>query len=204
MPTRGINTVLWKQLVNGASIRALRFGPPRRFHFYTSGVDMVLLYFAGFFMVCLGVVAFRHRPAPARVVYRVALVLATLPYLLHVRYTWGWVSGFGDPHPRIGVYPGLVAFAASGVVAAVAFVALAWFVVRRVPIATVALPLALWLAYWFGSLRLIYWRAPDFVPVDNRPLMWLFAFSAAATVLLAMSLLVGLGRSAPGFHHDSQ
>jgi hypothetical protein len=165
---------------------------------------MVLFYFTGFFIVCLGVVAFRHRPESARALYRVALLLSTLPYLLHVRYTWGWVSGFGDPQPRIGVYPGLVAFAASGVVAAVALVTLAWVVLRQVPIATVALPLALWVAYWFGSLRLIFWRAPDFVPVDNRPLMWLFAFSAVATVLLAMSLLIGLRRSAPDVHHDSQ
>ena len=170
---------------------------------YTFGLAVVLLYFAGFFIVCVGVAAFRHRPATARLLYRVALLLAILPYLLHVRYTWGWVSGFGDPQPRIGVYPGLVAFAASGVIAAVALVALAWFVVRRVPVATVALPLALWLAYWFGSLRLIYWRAPDFVPVDNRPLIWLFAFSAAATVLLAMSLLVGLGSARDGIT-DSQ
>jgi hypothetical protein len=79
-------------------------------------------------------------------------------------------------------------------VATVALVTVALMVLRRVPVATVALPSALWLAYWFGSLRLIYWRAPDFVPVDNRPLIWLFAFSVAATVLLAMSLLVGLGR----------
>jgi hypothetical protein len=164
---------------------------------------MVLFYFAGFFIVCLAIVAFRHRPATARMLYRVALLLATLPYLLHVRYTWGWVSGFGDPHPRIGVYPGLVAFAASGVVGAVALVTLAWVVLRRVPIVTVALPLALWLVYWFGSLRLIYWRAPDFISVDNRPLIWLFAFSAVATVLLAMSLLVGLRRPERDSHRDS-
>ena len=165
---------------------------------------MALLYLAGFFVVCLGVVAFRHRPATARALYGLALLLVTVPYLLHVRYTWGWVSGFGDPQPRIGVYPGLVAFAASGVVAAVGLGTVALLVLRRVPIATVGLPLALWLAYWFGSLRLIYWRAPDFVPVDNRPLIWLFAFSVVATVLLAISLLVGLRRSARGFDHASQ
>jgi surface polysaccharide O-acyltransferase-like enzyme len=165
---------------------------------------VVLFYFAGFFIVCLGVIALRDRPASARGVYRVALLLATLPYLLHVRYTWSWVSGFGDPHPRIGVYPGLVAFAASGVVAAVVLVTVAWVVLRRVPVATVGLPLALWVGYWFGSLRLIYWRAPDFVPVDNRPLIWLFAFSAVATVLLAMSLLAGLRRSAREVHQDSR
>lgn len=190
--------------MTGASLRGAPIRATRPFSFLHDWVAMVLLYFAGFFIVCLGVVAFRHQPATARALYGLALLLVILPYLLHVRYTWGWVSGFGDPHPRIGVYPGLVAFAASGVVAAVALVTLAWVALRRAPIATVALPLALWLAYWFGSLRLIYWRAPHFVPIDNKPLVWLFAFSAFATVLLAMSLLVGLRRSAPDVHHDSQ
>lgn len=165
---------------------------------------MVLWYLAGFFVVCLGVVALRHRPPAARVLYRVALLLSAVPYVLHIRYTWGWVSGFGDPSPRIGIYPGLVAFAATGIVAALGLLAIAWIVLARVPIATVALPPALWLVYWFGSLRLIYWRAPDFVPVDNKPLIWLFALSVLATALLAISLLGGLRRSALGFHHHSQ
>ena len=157
---------------------------------------MVLFYFAGILIVCLAVVAARHQPSSARVLYRVALLLATLPYLLHVRYTWGWVSGFGDPQPRIGVYPGLIVFAATGVLAAVGLLGLAWVVLPRLPIATVALPTALWLVYWFGSLRLIYWRAPDFVPVDNKPLVWLFGFSAAATVFLAVSVWFALAHSA--------
>jgi hypothetical protein len=165
---------------------------------------MALWYVAAFFFVCLGVVALRHRPPAARMLYRVALLLSTVPYVLHIRYTWGWVSGFGDPSPRIGIYPGLVAFAATGIIAALGLLTIAWIVLPRVPIATVALPPALWLVYWFGSLRLIFWRAPDFVPVDNKPLIWLFAFSTLATVLLAISLLVGLRRSARGFHHDSQ
>ena len=163
---------------------------------------MALFYFAGFSIVCLGVVVFRHRPAIARALYSLALLLVILPYLLHVRYTWGWVSGFGDPHPRTGIYPGLVAFAASGVFAAVGLGTAALLVLRRVPIATVGLPVALWLAYWFGSLRLIHWRAPDFVPVDNRPLIWLFAFSVVATALLAVSFLLGLRRSARDFHRQ--
>jgi hypothetical protein len=165
---------------------------------------MVLWYFAGFFVVCLGVVALRHRPPAARMLYRVALLLVTLPYVLHIRYTWGWVSGFGDPSPRIGIYPGLVAFAATGIVAVLALLSLAWIVLPRVPVATVALPPALWLVYWFGSLRLISWRGPDFIPVDNKPLIWLFALSALATVLLAISLLAGLRRSAGGFHDHTQ
>jgi len=120
-------------------------------------------------------------------------VLAALPYVLHVRYTWGWVSGFGDPHSRIGIYPGLVAFAVTALFVVLGLLALAWIVLARLPIATVALPIALWLVYWFGSLRLAYWRAPDFVPIDNRPLMWLFGFSAVATVLLAACLWAARG-----------
>ena len=170
---------------------------------YTSGLTVVLIYSLGFFVVCLGVVTLRHRPAAARLLYRGALLVATLPYLLHVRYTWGWVSGFGDPQPRIGVYPGLVAFATSGVLAAVGLLALAWVVLPRVPLATVALPSVLWVVYRFVSLRLIYWRAPDFVPVDNRPLMWLFAFSVVATALLALSAWIALRRSGIGSPHHS-
>jgi hypothetical protein len=151
---------------------------------------MVLFYFAAFFVVCLGVIALRRQPASARMLYRVVLLLSALPYLLHIWYTWGWVSGFGDPQPRIGVYPGLVAFAATALVAVLGLLAFVWIILVRLPIATVALPAALWLVYWFGSLRLVYWRAPDFVPIDNRPLVWLFGFSAVATVLLAACLWV--------------
>jgi hypothetical protein len=155
---------------------------------------MVLLYLAAFLAVCFGVVALRRRPASARMLCRVALLLAALPYLLHVRYTWGWVSSFGDPQPRIGVYPGLVAFAAAALITVLGLLTSAWIVLPRLPIATVALPGALWLVYWFGSLPLAYWRAPDFIPIDNRPLMWLFGVSAVATVCLAACLWVVRGR----------
>jgi len=154
------------------------------------------IYFLVFFAVSLRTIAFRGRPPTAGLLYRGALLLAALPYLLHVRYTWGWVSGFGDPQPRIGVYPGLVAFAIAGVVTTVALVAVAWVLVPRVPFVTAALPPTLWLLYWFVTLRLAYWRAPDFVPIDNKPLIWLFGFSAVATVLLASSAWIGLARPA--------
>jgi hypothetical protein len=154
---------------------------------------MVLLYLAAFIVVCLGVVALRRRPESALMLYRVALLLAALPYLLHVRYTWGWVSGFGDPQARIGVYPGLVAFAATALITVLGLLTSAWIVLPHLPIATVALPGALWLVYWCGSIRLAYWRAPDFIPIDNRPLAWLFGVSAVATVLLAACLWVVRG-----------
>jgi hypothetical protein len=154
--------------------------------------DVLPIYFLAFLLVCLGSIAFRRRPQAARALYRVALLLAALPYLLHVQYVYGWVSGFGDPSPRIGVYPGLVAFAVAGVLTTVALLAVAWLLVGRAPLATAALPPTLWLLYWFGVLRLAYWRGPSFVPIDNKPLIWLFAFSALATLLLALSAWVAL------------
>jgi hypothetical protein len=155
---------------------------------------MLLIYLPVFLLICLGSIAFRHRPRSARALYRAALLLAALPYLLHVRYTWGWVSGFGDPQPRIGIYPGLVAFAVAGTLTTVALIAAAWVLARRLPVATAALPPVLWLLYWYASLPLVYWRAPNFVPIDNKPLIALFAFSAFATILLALSAWFALAR----------
>ncbi len=164
---------------------------------------MLPIYFLVFLLVSLGTIAVRHRPAAARALYRAALLMAAFPYLLHVWYTWGFVSSFGDPQPRIGVYPGLVAFAVAGVLTTVALVAAAWVLVPRLPFATAALPPALWLTYWFGTLRLAYWRAPVFVPIDNKPLIWLFGFSAIATVLLASSAWIALARPLLA-EHDGQ
>lgn len=144
---------------------------------------------------CLGAIVLRRRPAAARALYRVALFMTALLYLLHVWHTWRWVSSFGDPQPRIGVYPGLVAFAVGGVVATLALLAAAWVIASRAPVAAAALPPALWLVYWYGVLRLAYWRAPGwFVPIDNKPLIWLFGYSAFATVLLALCAWIALAR----------
>ncbi len=161
---------------------------------------MLSLYFPALVLVCLGAVVLRRQPAAARTLYRIALVMAALPYLLHIRYTYGWVSGFGDPQPRIGVYPGLMAFAVAGVIATLALLIAAWILVSRVPLITAALPPALWLVYWYGVLRLVYWRAPDFVPIDNKPLIWLFALSALATILLAATAWAALWRRAAPMH----
>jgi hypothetical protein len=158
---------------------------------------VLAFYFPGFALVCLGAIVLRRRPAAARALYRVALVMVAVPYLLHVRYTWGFVSGFGDPQPRIGVYPGLVAFAVAGTLATLGLLAAAWIMTSRAPIATAALPPVLWLVYWYGVLPLAYWRAPIFVPIDNKPLIWLFALSAFATVLLALCAWFALARRAP-------
>ena len=148
---------------------------------------MLPLYFLAFVLVCAAVVAFRRRPAIARALYRLALLLAALPYLLHAWYLWGWISGFGDPQPRIGVYPGLVAFLAAAAIATATLLLCGWFAVSHVPLAAAAMPPALWLLYWFAVIPLAYWKAPSFVPIDNKPLIWLFGFSAFATLALTVT-----------------
>lgn len=148
---------------------------------------MLLFYFPGFLLTSLGVVLLRRRPAAARALYRVLLLGAVLPYVLHARHTWGWVSEVWDPQPRVGIYPGLVAFGASTVLIAASLLALAWALVRRHPLATAALPPALWLLYWYVSLRLLFWRAPEFAPLDNKPVVWLLATSVFATPLLFLA-----------------
>jgi hypothetical protein len=50
----------------------------------------------------------------------------------------------------------------------------------------------LWLLYWYVCLPLVFWRAPEFAPLDNVPLVWLFASSAYASVLLAGSAWIML------------
>lgn len=143
---------------------------------------------------CLGAIVLRRRPPVALALYRVALLMTALLYVLHVWYTWRWVSGFGDPQPPIGVYPGLVAFAIAGVLATLVLLAAAWILASRAPLIAAALPPAIWLVYWYGVIPVAFWRAPDFVPIDNKPLIWLFAFSAVATVLLALCAWIALTR----------
>jgi len=158
---------------------------------------MAILYFPALVLVCLACVLLRGRPATALALYRAALLLATLPTLLHVRYLWGWISGFGDPQPRIGVYPGLVAFAATAVLATAGLLGVALWLAPRRPVLTAALPAALWLVYWFVCLRLLWVGAPDVQPVGNVPLVWLFGACAVATALLAVTAWLARRGAAP-------
>lgn len=159
---------------------------------------MLILYFPLIAVVCLTVALVRCRwPRAARALYRMALLLAVLPYLLHVYYTWGWVTQFGDPQPRIGVYPGVQAYTVSSLGAALLLLGAGWFLVRRFPLAAALVPAVLWLLYWYVCLPLVFWRAPEFVPLDNVPLVWLFASSAFATVVLAGSAWTALRRTPP-------
>jgi hypothetical protein len=138
------------------------------------GLILVLIfYFPLFALVCLAAVLARLRPALARTLYRLALLLSVLPYLLHVWYVWGWITEFGDPHPKIGVYPGLISYGVSALAAVCILLAAALLLVRRAPAATALLPPALWLVYWYVCLPRVYRNgAPEFAPLDNIPLVW--------------------------------
>jgi hypothetical protein len=159
---------------------------------------VAVLYLLVLLVVCIGTVGVRHRPVAARAIYRGALAFSAAPYLVHVLYVWRWMSSFGDPQPPIGVYPGLVAFAAAALGATLGLLAVAAWLMRRAPVAGAALPAALWLAYWYGALPLVRWRAPEVVPLDNVPLVWIFAASAFATVALALTAWLAFRRSGAG------
>ena len=165
---------------------------------HSSSGPVLILYFPLFALTCASVVILRRsRPGIARSLYRGALGLAVLPYLLHVHYTWGWVTRFGDPTPPIGAYPGVRAYATSSLTAAVLLLATGWFLVGRIPLVTVLVPAILWLVYWYICLPLVFRGAPEFAPLDNVPLVWLFASSAFATVLLAGTAWAALRRNPP-------
>lgn len=158
---------------------------------------VLIFYFPLFALACVAAVLARFRPALARTLYRVALISSVLPYLLHVWYVWGWITESGDPHPKIGVYPGLISYGVSALAAVCILLAAALLLVRRAPAATALLPPALWLVYWYVCLPRVYRNgAPEFAPLDSIPLVWLFAFSAFATVLLIASVWFTFGRRA--------
>lgn len=147
---------------------------------------VAILYFPLFAAICAVVVALRRRPRVARAGYAVLLLLSVLPYPLHVWYTWGYVtrSTFDSVEGGTAVFPGLVAFAAFGVALVAGLLALALLLVERMPLLSALTPMAAWLLYWYGALRLLYWRAPAGLMIDNVPLAWLFLFSAFAAALL--------------------
>lgn len=179
--------------IRSGSWRRIEYGaPPRPLK------PVLILYFPLFTAVCLAAVfARRRRPRAARALSRVALLLSVLPYLLHLHYTWGWVTQFGDPQPRIGTYPGVQAYAASSLGTALLLLVAGGLLERRFPLLMAFVPAALWLLYWYVCLPLVFWRAPEFAPLDNVPLAWLFASSAYATVMLAGSAWIGLRRAPP-------
>ena len=41
--------------------------------------------------------------------------------------------------------------------------------------------------YWNVVLRLLPWRGPVYLSIDNMPLIWLFAWNAFSTTLLLLS-----------------
>jgi hypothetical protein len=142
---------------------------------------VVILYFPLLLLVCLLAIVFaRGRPAWTRTLYRTALALATLPYGLHVANNVRYAS---RSWPEVSMY--VIASSAT----MLALLAAAMILIRRVPLGTPLLPAALWLAYWFGCLPLIYRGLGETVLFDNIPNVWLFASSAFAVVVLAGTAL---------------
>ena len=150
---------------------------------------MVILYFPLLLLVCLLAIVFgRGRPAWTRTLYRTALALATLPYGLHVANNVRYASR-SWPEPLPWRYSEVSMYVIASSATTLALLAAAMILIRRVPLGTPLLPAALWLAYWFGCLPLIYRGLGETVLFDNIPNVWLFASSAFAVVVLAGTAL---------------
>jgi hypothetical protein len=83
-----------------------------------------------------------------------------------------------------------MAFAASvTILLALLLVAAIWQVPRR-PVLAAALPLAAAALHWFVALRVVWWGAPEFLPLDRRPIVWLgvTALGSAAALLITARL----------------
>ncbi len=149
---------------------------------------MLVLAFPVFCVLCAAVISRRRTPDRARHLFALSIVAAATPFVLHAWSLFGSISGYGDPQPPIGGYPGLVAFLTSAIVFAIVTTGAAIACATVSPLAASLAPLALGAVYWLVSLRLLRWRAPSFVPVDGTPLIWLFAwgvFSAFALMVTA-------------------
>lgn len=150
---------------------------------------MAILYFPLFAALCLLLILLRRRVRLARTLYWVLLVLSLVPYVLHIRYTWLYIthSSFDGPEGGTAVYPGLLAFALSGVAFAALLLGLSIVLHRRLVPWTALLPALMGFVYWNVVLRLLYWRGPVYLSIDNMPLIWLFAWSVFSTTLLLLS-----------------
>lgn len=159
---------------------------------------MAIFYFVLLIVLCWVPVALRRRPHSARVAYWFLLVFSLLPYLLHVAYTWGYItrSSFDGPEGGTAVFPGLVALAFSGVVFAAGLLALGAALLRRLPLLAALTPTIMSGLYWSVSLRFLYWRSPAHLMIDNVPLIWLFISSLFSTVLLLLCGWFAFERSA--------
>lgn len=149
---------------------------------------MVIFYFLAFSVACVAVIAFRKRSDSALASYRLLLTLSLLPYLLHVLWTWNFVSGFGPPaQAQNGIFAGLIAFGLFSIGLIAILLALAVALARRVPLIVALTPMVAGFFYWQVPLRLLSWEAPGgFVYIDNMPLIWLFLSSTFSTILMGV------------------
>lgn len=146
-----------------------------------------------FLLVVLAVVALRQNDPIALRGYRLLTILSLFPYLLHTWFAWQEISGFGPPiQPATGVYPGLVAFAASSLLAQLGLGAIALMLDRRYLLGLVLVPLVAGLFYWQVALKLLKWRSPEFIFLDNVPLIWLAGLGIVSALLLGICGWVSL------------
>lgn len=149
---------------------------------------MIIFYFLVFSAACATVIAFRDRQNSALAAYRVLPTLSLFPYLLHVLWTWNFVSSFGPPeHAPNGIFAGLVAFALFSIGLIAILLALAVALARRIPLIVALTPMVAGFFYWQVAPKLLYWQSPGgFVYLDNVPLIWLFLSSVFSTILMGL------------------
>lgn len=154
---------------------------------------MTINFLVLFLLAALAVIALGHQYGIAIKGYRFLAILSLSPYLVHTWFAWGEVSGFGPPTgPATGVYPGLVAFAVSSLLAQLGLSALALTLPRRYLLGLTFVPLLAGLFYWYVALKLLQWRSPEWIFLDNVPLVWLAGISAVSAVVLAICGWVSL------------
>jgi hypothetical protein len=154
---------------------------------------MAVLYFAFFTVLCLS--AWMTRRDASRALFRAALVVSALPYLLLIWYLWRWIYSYGPPADAPnGSYPGLVAFGILGVTVTLGFLAVALRHSERWPGPTGLLPIALGATFRYALFPVLYWRVPGALQFDNMPLIWLAAFSGFASLLLIPTGALALSR----------
>lgn len=148
---------------------------------------MLVLGFPLFALLCAGVVMLAPRREAALAAYRIALALSAAPFLFHLFATRRSIESWGDPQPPVGDYPGLQAFTVAGVLLAATLLLIARALTARRPVLAALMPATLGLLYWRGVLPLLRWRAPEVVPLDGTPLLWLAAFGVFATACLLVT-----------------
>ena len=141
--------------------------------------------------VMLGLLT-RRRSAPVRLVVHLMLIAASLvPVAVHVRMAAWTAATFGEPAiDPIGMVPELESAIITTFVILSALFAVGALVSRVVPVFTAAIPAAAFTLYYVLVLPR-FSELPVLVPLDNRPLAWLFAYQSGFMILLAAHAITG-------------